>query len=116
MDPRIDRVHVDRNKLARVIHNLVEISINRMPEGGRVTVETLRRGDRFTVIVSDTGTGVIEAAPEALFTPFEYKERDETGFSLPIVRRVVRAHGWGIVFEADPEKGTTCTLELPIEL
>ena len=116
MDPRIDRVHVDRNKLARVIHNLLESAIHGMPAGGRITVETLRRGDRFLVIVSDMGTGFPEATPEALFTPFEYKERDETGFSLPIVRRVVRAHGWGIVFEADPEKGTTCTLELPIEL
>jgi signal transduction histidine kinase len=76
----------------------------------------LKRGDRFSVIVSDTETGVIEATPEALFTLFEYKDRDETKLSLPIARRVVRAHGGDIFFEADPEKGTTCTLELPIGL
>ena len=114
LDPGITRVYVDPNKLANVIHDLVDGAINGMPEGGRVSVETLQRGDRFSVTVSDTGTGFPEATPETLFTPFAYKARDGTGLSLPIALRVVKAHGGDLSIVTDPEKGTTCTLEMPL--
>jgi len=116
LDPRIDRAFVDRNKLANVIHSLVERAVNGVPGGGRVTIETLRRGDRFSVTVSDTGTGFPEVTQEALFTPFVDKSRDGTGLSLPIALRVVKAHGGVISFVADPERGTTCRLEMPLGL
>jgi two-component system sensor histidine kinase HydH len=116
LDPGIDRVYVDPNRLANVIHDLVDSAISGMPEGGRVTIETLRLGDRFSVTVSDTGTGGPRATPETLFTPFAYKARDGTGLSLPIAQRVVRAHGGDISIVTDPEKGTTCTLEMPLGL
>jgi len=114
LDPGLDKVYVDPNKLTNVIHDLVDSAINVIPEGGRVTIETLQRGDRFTVTVSDTGAGFPEATPETLFTPFDYKARDGTGLSLPIARRVVKAHGGDISIVTDPEKGTTCTLEMPL--
>ena len=116
MDPGIDRVYVDPNKLANVIHDLVDSAINGMPEGGRVTIKTLRRGDRFSVTVSDTGAGIPEATPETLFTPFGYKVRDETGLSLPIALRVVKAHGGDVSIVNDTGKGATCTLEMPLGL
>ena len=107
LDPGLDRVYVDPIKLTNVIHDLVDSAINVMPEGGRVTIETLQRGARFTVTVSDTGAGFPEANPETLFTPFDYKVRDGTGLSLPIAYRVVKAHGGDISLVTDPEKGTT---------
>jgi two-component system sensor histidine kinase HydH len=116
MDPGIDEAYVDPTRLANVIHDLVDSAINGMPEGGRVTIETLRRGDRFSVIVSDTGAGFPGSTPEALFTPFAYKARDGTGLSLPIALRVVRAHGGDVSIVTDPERGTTCTLEMPLGL
>ena len=116
LDPGIDRVHVDPNKLANVIHDLVDSAISGMPEGGRVTIKTLRRGDRFSVTVSDTGAGIPEATPETLFTPFGYKARDGTGLSLPIALRVVKAHDGSISIVNDPGKGATCTLEMPLGL
>ena len=114
LDPGIDRVYVDPNRLTNVIRDLVDSAINMMPEGGRVTIETLRRGHRFSVIVSDTGAGFHGPTLETFFTPFAYKARDGTGLSLPIARRVVKAHGGDISIVTDPEKGTICTLELPL--
>ena len=114
LDPGLDRVYVDPNKLVNVIRNLVNSAINVMPDGGKLSVATALRGERFTVSVSDTGAGFPEATPETLFTPFDYKARDGTGLSLPIARRVVKAHGGDISIVTDPEKGTACTLEMPV--
>ena len=113
MDPGLDKVYVDSNKLVNVIRNLVNSAINVMPDGGRLPIATALRGERFTISVSDMGVGFPEATPETLFTPFDYKARDGTGLSLPIARRVVKAHGGDISIVTDPEKGTTCTLEMP---
>ena len=114
LDPGLDRVYVDPNKLTNVIHDLVDSAINIMPDGGRLSVATALRGERFTIIVSDTGAGFPEATPETLFTTFDYKARDGTRLSLPIARRVVKAHGGDISIMTDPEKGTACTLEMPL--
>ena len=114
LDPGIDRVHVDANKLTNVISALVDNAINGMPDGGRVIIETLRRGDRFSIIVSDTGVGFHGSTREALFTPFAYKARDGTGLSIPIAFRVIKAHGGDISIVSNPEKGTTFTLEMPL--
>ncbi|MCW3988561.1 MAG: HAMP domain-containing histidine kinase [Candidatus Bathyarchaeota archaeon] len=114
LDPGLDRVYVDPNKLVNVIRNLVNSAINVMHDGGRLSVSTALRGERFTITVSDTGSGFPEATPETLFTPFDYRARDGTGLSLPIARRVVKAHGGNISIVTDPDKGTACTLEMPL--
>jgi len=114
LDPGIDRVYVDPNKLANVIRNLVKSAINAMPDGGRLSIATTLRGERFTITVSDTGVGIPDAFQKNLFTPFGYTKRDGDGLTLPSAVRVVKAHGGDVFFETDPVKGTICTLELPL--
>lgn len=71
------------------------------------------RGDRYEIAVSDDGTGI---APDVLPHIFELlftRKRNGTGLGLPIVARIVKAHGGTLSVESEAGAGTTFRLLLP---
>jgi signal transduction histidine kinase len=85
---------------------------------GRIGITTRTRGDRVVIQVSDDGCGISEAIRNRIFEPFfTTKEVGRgSGQGLPICRSiVVDRHGGALTFESTPGRGTTFTLEIPIE-
>jgi PAS domain S-box-containing protein len=91
-------VLTDRQKLERVVVNLVDNAIKFTDSGG-VTAELARLGDGIRIAVSDTGIGVAEADAPHLFDEFyqvNNHERDRTkgfGMGLAICRSLARQLG-----------------------
>jgi PAS domain S-box-containing protein len=87
------------------------------PEKGLITVKT-RQLDRSVIIeITDTGMGIPEEVKPRLFEPFfTTKEVGKgTGQGLPIARNIiVHDHKGKINFSSVRGKGTTFTIELPI--
>ena len=84
---------------------------------GQLTVSTQLRGDHAEIKVSDTGTGIPEAAQPRIFDPFfTTKEVGRgTGQGLAISRSVViDKHDGTLTFETRRGKGTTFTIRLPL--
>ena len=78
-----------------------------------------RRGDRVAISVSDTGMGIPPESLPKIFTQFYRvyhpgKEIKGTGLGLPIVQKIVTAHGGRIDVESELDKGTTFTVLLPV--
>ena len=68
--------------------------------------------------VSDTGTGIPEAIRSRIFDPFFTTKAvgKGTGQGLAISRAViVDKHGGSIDFESEMERGTTFTINLPLD-
>jgi signal transduction histidine kinase len=89
-------------------------------EGGKakgiIGVSTRRHGDGVEIRVSDTGTGIPEAARGRIFDPFfTTKEVGRgTGQGLAIARSViVDKHRGEISFETEMGRGTTFVIRLP---
>jgi PAS domain S-box-containing protein len=84
---------------------------------GKITIRTRREGDHVEVRVSDTGTGIPEAARPRIFEPF-FTTKDVgkgTGQGLTIVyTSIVKKHGGTVKFETETGKGTTFILGLPL--
>ena len=114
-------IHADRTALEQIAFNLVENAIRHTPQGGRITVETLRDG-RFTAFrVRDTGSGIPAEHLPRIFERFyradagRSRESGGTGLGLAIVKHLVEAHGGTVSAESVEGRGTTIKVLFPDE-
>ena len=107
-------------EIQEVLTNLASNAVKYTPAGGEVTIAAHRQGDRLVIAVSDNGLGIAPEDQAKVFEKFyRVKNADTrqivgTGLGLPIVKRVVEAHGGTIKLESAPGKGSTFTVSLPL--
>ena len=104
------------NIIVNAAHAIADV-VGDSGERGRLGVRTLKEGESVIIEISDTGTGIPEAAREHVFDPFfTTKEVGKgTGQGLAIARAVVcEKHGGELTFETTAGKGTTFRIRLPI--
>lgn len=117
VDPDVDTVLVDRERVAHVFSNLLANAIRHTPQGGEVRVRARRDGARVRVEVADTGPGIPAEHQARVFDRF-YRvpgtgAGEGTGLGLSIAREIVRAHGGEIGVESDGIRGSTFWFTLP---
>ncbi|MGT2516844.1 ATP-binding protein (plasmid) [Sphingomonas panni] len=66
------------------------------PAPPRVTL-SIAGGDRLTVEVADSGTGIAAADRARIFRPFHTDKPGGSGIGLTLARRIARAHGGELV-------------------
>jgi signal transduction histidine kinase len=110
-------LYVDRKQMEQLFINMVNNSVDAMPEGGHLQLSAEREPAtaRWLVRVSDTGTGIAPELLQKVFRPmFTTKpEGQGTGLGLAICREIVRAHGGEIHIESEEGQGTTMSFSLP---
>lgn len=106
----------DRELLHRVLSNLVLNAMDAMPNGGTLALRTRQVGDRTTLEISDTGSGLTSEECARLFTPYYTNKAHGTGLGLAIVQAVISDHDGKISVSSQPEQGTTFLIELPSNL
>lgn len=112
----------DPPQLRQVFLNLFLNSLDAMGRrGGGGVLEISSRptpmhGERAVEItVADTGGGVPEQVLHRLFEPFYTTKEGGTGLGLPIVRRIVEAHG-GTIRLQNGAQGLVVTVVLPLHV
>ena len=110
----------DADRLKQVLLNLVSNACRYSVEGSTVTVRARSDGTNVRIDVADEGTGIPPDSLPLLFdryarlrTPDTQKVRG-TGLGLYISRRIVEAHGGRITVESEPGRGSTFTVEVPL--
>jgi signal transduction histidine kinase len=119
-DPEVQTVQVDPGLFRLVFDNLVENACQAMPTGGVVHVRvrrgTLNREECARVSISDSGHGMDAEILQRATHPFFTTRPSGTGLGLPIVQRIVEAHGAALKIESTPSIGTTVELSIPLKL
>lgn len=69
---------------------------------------------RVRIKISDQGAGMDEKTVSRLFEPFFTTKKRGTGLGLSIVRQIIDLHGGSIEVLSERGKGTTFTVELPL--
>jgi signal transduction histidine kinase len=112
----------DPVRLRQVATNLLDNASKFTPEGGRITLEARREGNRAVLAVSDTGPGIDPAFLPHVFEPFRQadsssrRQHGGLGLGLSIVNNIIELHG-GQVQAANRQGGGACfTAWFPIVL
>ncbi|MFT4540414.1 MAG: signal transduction histidine kinase [Planctomycetota bacterium] len=106
------------NLIVNAVHAIADVVGEGENGKGTIYISTRHDQDTIEVRITDSGTGVPEAARESLFNPFfTTKEVGKgTGQGLSIAYGVVvKKHGGTIDFETEMGKGTTFIIRLPRE-
>lgn len=117
-DPELQTVWVDPGLFRLVVDNLVENAFQAMPDGGTVHIVVAREiVDKLPYLrfdIKDTGHGMDDRVRERAIDPFFTTRPSGTGLGLPIVERILDAHGGWLTIDSEPSRGTTVSLFVPI--
>ncbi len=123
LDPRIELIWGDPERLQQVVWNLVSNAIKFTPEGGRVDVRLECVDSHLELTVRDTGRGIAPEFLPYLFERFRQADPSSTralgglGLGLAIVRHLVELHGGTVEAESAGEgKGTTVRVRMPFRV
>jgi signal transduction histidine kinase len=109
-------IKADRIRIAQVLMNLLDNSINSTQEGIiSVTTTIDPDANSITVSVKDTGSGVNPDIIPRLFTKFVTASEKGTGLGLYISKKIIEAHGGKIWAENNKDgEGATFAFTLPL--
>lgn len=104
---------VRRDKMTRVVENLVRNAVEAMPDGGTLEVKISRVERDAMIEVRDEGRGIPPEALDRLFEPFNSTKQGHAGLGLAFCRRTLEPMGGSIEAVAG-EKGTTMVVTVPL--
>jgi len=107
-------IAIDRDKIQRVLMNLVSNAGEAMPDGGKIQLRSWIDQESVRIEIQDNGPGIPEQVRENLFEPFvTYGKSNGTGLGLAIAQKIIANHRGDISFDTDENSGTTFTIVLP---
>ena len=126
-------VYVDKDKVEKIIYNILSNAFKFTSEGGTVEIEINSKppfNSPFTkggkeegsaeISISDTGIGISEERIDKIFDRFyqvdgsHTREHEGTGIGLALTKELVELHKGEIAVESEEAKGTTFVIRLPL--
>jgi CheY-like chemotaxis protein/anti-sigma regulatory factor (Ser/Thr protein kinase) len=103
------------SELREVFTNIINNSIDAMPQGGDIKIKTFKKDGHICIKVKDTGVGIAKDRKDRIFDPFfTTKGVKSSGLGMSVSYGIINRH-WGTIKVASTEgKGTTFTIKLPI--
>lgn len=114
-------IDADELRVKEIIYNLLSNAVKFTPEGGRIGIRAVRKGEVIEVEVWDTGVGIAVENMDKIFEGFfrvdtPYSRLTEgTGLGLPLSRKMVELHGGVLSVESKGlDLGTAIRFTLPV--
>ena len=121
LDPAVDTMYGDAERLQQVVWNLLSNAVKFSPTGGRVEVRLERADSHVEIVVTDNGRGIKPGFLPYVFEHFRQEDGGTNrrhgglGLGLAIVRHIVELHGGTVSVASEGlGKGATFTVALPI--
>jgi signal transduction histidine kinase len=112
----LPQVNANQTALRQVINSILANSLEAMPEGGRLVVESgyVTHAEQIGVTFTDTGGGIPVHLVNEVFKPFMTTKGAGLGIGLPLAQRIVERLGGTLEINSDEGIGTAVTLHIPV--
>ena len=111
--PESPLTHSDPGQVRQALLNVVKNSMEAMPEGGVIAVETALSPTTCSIVIADNGPGIPEDEIHRVFEPFYSTKTAGTGLGLSLTQQILADHGGTIDVAANNPQGTRVSLLLP---
>jgi signal transduction histidine kinase len=116
-DEPLRLVNADIALMERAISNLIDNAIKNTPSGGTVNITPLNTGNRVSVEITDTGTGISEDQINRIFDRFYQVDGSRSpgngaGLGLSIAQKILELHGSKLSVQSVLNQGTTFKFSL----
>ena len=110
-------VVADKEKMARVVFNLLSNALKYTPAGGDIFVSLKVEGDNLRIDIRDTGKGIEKEEADMIFERFFQAKgaASGTGIGLALVKSFVELHHGEVWVESELGKGSDFIVEIPRE-
>jgi signal transduction histidine kinase len=115
------KLHVDVNRLAQIVSNLIDNSSKYTPPGGKISLAASVEGDDLVISVSDNGVGIPADRLSQIFEAYAQLEESRLNFGgglgigLFLVKMMAQAHGGSVSVRSDGNgKGSEFTVRIPV--
>jgi len=108
-------VYADKKQVLRVFNNLIQNSIQAIPDDrkGIVNVDVKKEGKYIVASVEDNGLGISPEQKHKVFAPNFTSKTSGTGLGLAMSKNIIELSGGEIWFKTSPGEGTTFNIKLP---
>lgn len=119
IQPNLGMVLADRDKLEKVILNLLFNAVKFTPAGGRIVLRIARNDGTLRVDVEDTGMGIDPKNLPYVFDRFwqadtsSQRKYQGAGIGLALVKELVEVQGGTVSVQSELQKGTNMSVSLP---
>ena len=105
----------DKEKMARVVFNLLSNALKYTPTGGDIFVSLEDEGEKLRLHVRDTGKGIEKEETAQIFERFFQAKgaASGTGIGLALVKSFVELHMGKVWVESELGKGSDFIVEIP---
>ncbi len=115
---QLKETYFDKDKLEKILVNLLSNAFKFTPEHGRVSVSVKAEKGQLKIQISDSGNGMYDEEIEKIFDRFYQVEGTEakgSGIGLSLVKELVDLHNGQISVDSIKDKGTTFKISLPYQ-
>ncbi|MGE7632595.1 ATP-binding protein [Bacillus paramycoides] len=107
-------IECSENQLKQVFINILQNSIEAMPDGGKISIHMKEMNEDGVIIdIVDAGIGIPEERIKRLGEPFYSTKEKGTGIGLMLSYKIIESHQGAISIMSDVGVGTTVTIYLP---
>jgi len=108
----------DRTQLIRVVTNLINNSIQAIPDDKEPMIKVRVYSTKKNVIINieDNGSGISEANKSKIFEPSFTTKSSGMGLGLSMIQSIMSAYNGSITFKSKENQGTIFKVEIPKKL
>lgn len=121
VDPQLTAILADRDKLEKILLNLLFNALKFTPEGGKVWLRAAKEDENFVLEVGDTGIGIAEKNLPFIFDRFWQADSSSrrkfagVGIGLALVKELSEMMRGSVEVKSVEGKGTTFKVLLPYQ-
>ena len=108
-------VKCNPSELREVVVNIINNSIDAMPNGGKIEFSAKVDNGSVILSISDNGIGIKEDIKDKIFDPFfSTKDVKRSGLGMSVVHSIVKRYNGVISIDSRGGKGVTIYIKMPL--